>query len=362
MASLWTGLFPPRSGVTRFDHVLPEAAELPAEMLAKAGFQTIGIYRNGWVAPTFGFGQGYDVYQRPSPRPVPATVKLANPTIKERGTDEDAVEAAFEFLRVAGRKRWYLYLHLMDVHEYLYDEESALFGTDHPDIYDNAIRHTDSVIDVLLEGVADAGYLDKTVVVIAADHGEAFGERGFDGHAREVYRETTEVPFLIAFPFRLESGVTVHATTRNVDVWPTVLDLLGLAMPEGVDGRSLVPEILALARGDQSAVADRTGFAHIDQTWGQPSLAPKPAVAVVEEGHRYVRVEQGSRVVEQLFDSREDPDELRDRAREQPELVARLRERAEQQLTTSAPWGDTPTRELGELELNHLRALGYALP
>ena len=78
-------------------------------------------------------------------------MRLENPTLTERGTDEGAVEAALEFLRINGSQRWFLYLHLMDVHEYIYDEESALFGTDHSDIYDNSIRHTDSVIGVLLD-------------------------------------------------------------------------------------------------------------------------------------------------------------------------------------------------------------------
>ena len=65
MASLWTGLYPARTGITRYDDVIPEAARMPAEILHEAGFQTIGLWRNGWVAPTFGFDQGFEVYQRP---------------------------------------------------------------------------------------------------------------------------------------------------------------------------------------------------------------------------------------------------------------------------------------------------------
>ena len=55
------------------------------------------------------------------------------------------------------------------------------------------------------------------------------------------------LPFLLLFPFRLEPGVVVEARSRNVDVWPTVLDLLGLESPAGIDGRSLVPDLLAAA-------------------------------------------------------------------------------------------------------------------
>ena len=137
-----------------------------------------------------------------------------------------------------GERRWFLYLHVMDVHEYTYDEDSALFGGEYADIYDNAIRHTDTGIEFLLDHLAEHGYAEKTLVVIAADHGEAFRERGFEGHARAVFRETTEVPFLIAFPFRLREGIVVKERSENVDIWPTVLDLLGLEPPVGIDGRS----------------------------------------------------------------------------------------------------------------------------
>ncbi|TMA24467.1 MAG: sulfatase, partial [Deltaproteobacteria bacterium] len=234
MASLWTSLYPARTGITRFDHVLPDQAVLPAEILAQAGFQTVGIYRNGWVAPTFGVAQGFEVYKRPPAVPPPPSVKQANPTLTDQSSDEGILEAAQEFLRIDGRaKRWFLYVHLMDVHEYLYDQDSALFGSAHPDIYDNAIHHVDSLIQDLVDSLDDAGFRDKTLIAVASDHGEAFGERGFDGHAREVFRETTEVPFLISFPFRLEPGITVNALTRNVDIWPTLLDLVGLAPAEG---------------------------------------------------------------------------------------------------------------------------------
>jgi arylsulfatase A-like enzyme len=363
MASLWTGLYPARTGITRFNHVVPDDALLPAEILAQAGFQTVGLYRNGWVAPTFGFGQGFEVYKRPPRTPRPESAKVANPTISDEGSDLGSAEAAREFLRIDGRRqRWFLYIHLMDVHEYLYDEDSALFGSAHADIYDNSIRHTDSIVGLIVDAVRDAGFAANTVIAVASDHGEALGERGFDGHAREVYRESTEVPFLISFPFRLETGVTVSTRTRNVDIWPTLLDLLGLAPPPDIDGRSHRAEILALARGQQPPASDGTAIAHLDQTWGRPDLPSRSTVAVVENGLRYVRTERPTGKLEQLFDGNDDPAELRDRVTDEPEAAERLRQRADQYLTEKPPWGEAPTRELDELELNQLRALGYAIP
>ncbi|MBW2401389.1 MAG: sulfatase [Deltaproteobacteria bacterium] len=360
MASLWTGLYPARTGVTRFDDVVPDAAQMPAEFLREAGFQTVGLYRNGWVAPTFGFDQGFDVYQRPLTNPLPPNVRRENPTLGEKGTDQGVIETAAEFVRINGRKRWFLYLHLMDLHEYIYDAESALFGSTYSDNYDNSIRWTDGWIETLLESLADLDALENTLIVIASDHGEAFLERGFEGHARRVYRESTEIPFLLVFPFRLDPGVVVEARTRNVDVWPTVLDLLGIEPPEGIDGRSLVPDILAGAAGRVPDGGGRTAISDLDQTWGQRSMDALPTIAVVEDNLRYVRVEQqGGGHTEELFDATDDPLELRDRAADETATLERMRAVADAYYDTEPSWGETPTREIGELELNLLRALGY---
>ena len=362
MASLWTGLYPARTGVTRFDDVIPDAAEMATEVLNEAGFQTIGLYRNGWVAPTFGFDQGFEVYQRPVPKPLPPQARRENPTLSEKGTDEGLVEAAVEFARVNGQRRWFLYLHLMDLHEYVYDEESALFGASYSDIYDNSIRWTDGTIEILLAALAELGQLENTIIAVASDHGEAFLERGFEGHARRVYRETTEVPFLLSLPFRLEPGVVVEARTSNVDIWPTLLDLVGLEPPAAIDGRSRVPDILSSASGQAPDAENPPVIADLDQNWAKRESGPLPTIAVVEGAYRYVRVEHSEdHRTEELYDASDDPRELRDRAAEAPEALERLRETADAYYETEPSWGEAPTREIGELELNLLRALGYQI-
>jgi arylsulfatase A-like enzyme len=337
---------------------------MPAEILREAGFRTAGLWRNGWVEGYFGFDQGFEIYHRPAGTPPPASVRRENPTMKEVGTDGDAVLAAIEFLRVHRRERWFLYLHMMDVHEYLYDEDSALFGTAYADVYDNAIRRENQILNELLTWLAREALLEKTLVVVASDHGEAFGERGIEGHARSVHREVTEVPWILGFPFRLEPGVVVERRTRNVDVWPTLLDLLGLPPLPGVDGRSRRPEILAAARGEPPAGDGLPAFAHLDQTWGQRAQRSRPTVAVSEGEFRYVVVPdaRGGRR-EELFDASRDARETHDVLEAEPEVAARLREQAQHYLESEPPWGsDTPTLEIDEIQLNQLRALGYAVP
>jgi arylsulfatase A-like enzyme len=362
MASMWTGLYPANSGITRYDSVIPEAAQMPAELLRDAGFQTIGLWRNGWVDPTFGFGQGFDLYHKPLGKEMPKEVKRKNPSLTEKGTDEALVEVALEFVRINGETPWFLYVHLMDLHEYIFDDESALFGGDHTDHYDNSILWTDRTIELLLEHLADLGHLDKTLVVIGSDHGEAFLERGHEGHARWVYRETTEVPLLISFPFRLDPGLVVRSRTRNVDIWPTVFDLLGIEGPTGIDGRSQLPAILAAATGVEADGQEQTAIADLDRNWAQRGSMKLPTIAVVDGPHRYVRVHREDESQgEELFDTRADPREKRDRSMEDPETLERLRAVADAYAESEPTWGEPPTRELSELQLNLLRALGYKI-
>jgi len=365
MASLWTGLYPSRTGVTRFDHVLSHEARLPAEILHDAGFRTAGLFRNGWVENYFGFGQGFEVYTKPVAEPRPEKVRRENPTLSGAGTDMSAVYGAEEFLRTYGDERWFLYLHLMDLHEYLYDEDSALFGTAYSDVYDNSIRRTDAIIERLYEVLARGGHLDDTLIVIGSDHGEAFSERGFEGHARFVYRETTHVPLIVSLPFRLEPGVVVESVTRNVDLWPTVLDLLGLPSMGEVDGRSQRDAILAAARGEAAApLGADEGWAHIDRTWGRQDVKEAPTVSVIEGGYRYVRLPQkdGS-YSEELFDLAADSAELRSVQPEHPEVTERMRAMADGYLEQEPPWSEVaPSLEMDEMQLRQLRALGYKVP
>jgi arylsulfatase A-like enzyme len=362
MASLWTGLYPTRTGVTRFDDILAEEARLPAEVLKENGFLTAGIYRNGWVAHTFGFDQGFDVYQRPAPGAIPANAIRQNPSIAMKGTDEDIVAGALEFLRIDGQSRWFVYLHFMDLHEYTYDAESALFGSTYSGIYDNSIRWTDGTIEVLLDHLGAGGHLENTIVVVTSDHGEAFQERGFEGHARKVYRESTEVPLILSLPFRLEPGIVLETRSRGIDVWPTLYDLLGIDIPPRLDGRSLVPQLIAAAKGEEFAGGDELAITHLDQTWGRAGHEARPTVAVTDGSLRYVRTNQGRETIEQLFDSAIDPAELEDRAEEQSDVLEGYREITDAYLADEPDWGEAPTRDLNELELNQLRALGYALP
>jgi arylsulfatase A-like enzyme len=362
MASLWTGSYPRRTGIQRFPDALPPEATLPAEIFKAAGFRTAGIFRNGWLSANFGFDQGYDLYVLPRPSATPAKFQRKSPSAHAlQGTDWDATESAVEFIRSHKHERFFLYVHYMDVHQYLADIESAKFGNGIKDAYDNALHWTDRNVSAVLGEIEGSGLFDRTLVVIASDHGESFYEHGMEGHARNLYREVTETPFIIVLPFRLEPGIVVETPVQNVDVWPTVLDLLGLPGLPDPDGRSLVPLLHAAANGAAvpEDLARRPSFAELDQTWGQTKLPPKPIVAIVNGRHRMIQHLTTEEV--ELYDHQVDPLEQTNLAEGEPEVVEDLKREVSSYLEKRAAW-ETPKIELDEMRKAQLQALGYLDP
>ena len=364
MASMWTGLYPARTRVLRSPDAISSDAVMPAEIFREAGFRTAAVWRNSWIAPNFGFSQGFEIYHSPRARhdARDRMRRIENPNVSLVGTDADSISSSIEFLRNYSHERWFLYMHMMDVHQYIYSEESALFGTNYSDSYDNSIRWVDDLLGRLFTELARSGLLERTVIVFGSDHGEAFGEHDGEGHARNVYGEVTTTPLIIGLPFRLDPGIVVEARSENVDLWPTMLDLLGLPPLPDTDGRSLVPEIIAAAGGDTGPDEEGMAFAQIDQTWGRGRVKTASMVAVNQGRWRLIYRERYPETSE-LYDKWDDPLEQRDLAEEQPEVLAELNAAAGAYMESRPPpWGDeTPTVEIDEMQMNQLRALGYGV-
>jgi arylsulfatase A-like enzyme len=366
MASLWTGAYPANHGILRFNHVMPDEALMPAEILRDAGFRTAGIWRNGWVAPNFGFSQGFDIYLHPTTGAAQKAVQSKRPAGGVLpGSDEDVAMAAFEFIDNFGHERFLLYVHLMDLHQYVYDQEAPHFGSSYLDAYDAALNWSDRVVGVIVNYLQERDLLDKTMIVVTSDHGEAFQEHGSEGHARNLYKEVIQVPWIISLPFALEPGIVIDERVENIDVWPTLLDLLGLPPLVQPDGRSMVSSILAAGgapvEGDPAADRRPTAVSQLDRYWGQRDKT-KPLVAMIEGEKRLMWWADDSEPAE-LYDTGADPGEQANLYKKDAAEAARLRALAQQYFEGGEnPWGVAPTEvEIDELMLNQLRALGYEI-
>jgi arylsulfatase A-like enzyme len=143
-----------------------------------------------------------------------------------------------------------------------------------------------------------------------------------------------------------------------------VLELLGLPALADVDGRSMLPEIVAAARGETPPDGEDDGvaFAQLDQAWGRTRERPQPMVAV-NQGQWRLMFRAGFPEHTELYDKWADPREQHNISREQPEVTETLTERAVGYLKSPPPpWGeDAPDVEIDEMQMNQLRALGYGV-
>ncbi len=106
--------------------------------------------------------------------------------------------------------------------------------------YDNGILQADNYIKKIFKELTIKGYLQNSLVVITADHGESLGTRGIFGHTINTYTDHLLIPILIYDTDKVAYKNTKYATT--VDIAPTIVDRLGLPIPETWEGESLLHE------------------------------------------------------------------------------------------------------------------------
>jgi choline-sulfatase len=271
MASILTSLWPHSHGVREARDGLAASAVTLAEVLQEAGYATYAVQTNGWLHQSFGFQQGFDRYMFPKAGGDP---RLGQPSLWPHA--DRVYEEAVRLIDAHDRSRpFFLYLHFMDVHEYASPPEFKTFGTDDRGAYRAAIRWVDDTVERVRKKLAAAGVLDDTVMVWMADHGEELGEHGVHGHARNVLSPVLWVPLVIRLPFRVDPAVRVPTQVRNLDVAPTLLDLLGIAIPASFEGRSLLPLM-----ADGSEPTDRVSFAAL----GVPLFPDSSVQASVTDG------------------------------------------------------------------------------
>jgi arylsulfatase A-like enzyme len=199
------------------------------------------------------------------------------------------------------------------------------------------------------------------MIVIAADHGEGFREHGFEGHGRTLYAEVTETPWIISPPFNLEGGVTVEDRVRNVDIFPTILDILGLPALPQAQGESVLPLIEAAARKDGAAKApERVDEAYLNMFWGRMDLTIRPTAAYARGGFRVIHDVCTGRT--ELYDLTKDPKELVNLAKDQPEKTAELTRALKDVLAADAAGQSKPAEvSIDAMRMEQLKALGYVL-
>jgi phosphoglycerol transferase MdoB-like AlkP superfamily enzyme len=133
------------------------------------------------------------------------------------------------------------YLPIAGHHPYDTPEQGPFPDDEDADRYLNALDYADRMLGRLIDGLRARGLENETLFVIFGDHGEAFGQHeGNYGHSLFLYEENVRVPYVIAAPGLWARGLKVRRAVSVVDTTPTVLDLLGIDIPEAFEGESML--------------------------------------------------------------------------------------------------------------------------
>ena len=272
-ASLFTGKYPHSHGTPRNGFMVNDENVLLAELLQENGFSTAGFIGAFPLSSQFGIAQGFDHWDEEFERFQGNDNVLVNERQAHSVTD-----AVIRYLEEADLdRRQFLFVHYFDPHapyeapppyDGLYDPQGSDGLRDWLSVvrdcqqlsatetrpsqellaeawrmaaqYASEVTFTDGQVGRLLAYLRDRGILEEGLLVVTSDHGETFWEHGecFD-HGWGTYDSTMRIVGLIRLPGAASAGTRVPDLVANIDILPTVLNFLGIAVPQALDGKTM---------------------------------------------------------------------------------------------------------------------------
>jgi arylsulfatase A-like enzyme/Flp pilus assembly protein TadD len=339
-ATLFTGLLPPRHGIRdNGGFFLDDRHTTLAERLSAAGWKT-GAFVGAWVlASKWGLAQGFETYSDTFDLSRYKSISLGS--VQKRG--DEVVDDALRWLEGVKDQRFFGWIHLYDPHT-PYDPPEPFRSRYPGQPYVAEVAYTDGVVGRVVSWLRERGLLDRTLLVLTADHGESLGEHGENTHAYFVYDATQHVPLIVRAPWGDRGRVA--AQVSGADVLPTILELLGQAPEPGIDGRSLALGVLNPEALEHAAAYVETYFPRYHFGWQH--------LRGLRDG-RYKYVEAPT---PELYDLADDPGETKNVFKAQARRADELRRAME----TLAGGGGEAVPERAQLDpdtLEKLSALGY---
>jgi len=401
-ASLLTSRYPSQHQCFLEKQRLPESETTLPQYLQRAGYTTAMLSGNPWVTPDYGFDRGTDYFfsayderfarvtlymmalKRLSKlvdaqaRPYNRLKLLVQGEMSSEERDQVLTKEAFRWLDANEQEPFFLYLHYMSPHHpyegappydkfvpdpslkpvtyyptksyYFFEEGEQLPDAQLNDMvarYDGDILHVDGLVGKLLEKLRQLNLLDDTVVVVTSDHGEEFFDHRNWGHGQSIYNELIHVPLIIRFPKHFPAGRRVNEPVQTIDVLPTLLELAGAPLPDGIAGKTLLPVL----RGDDAT--PREAYSELLYRYGDSR-------SLVRGGQKLMRTKKGEEMREEVFDLGADPREQRAAAVDGDGGAA-----LQSRLTEVQTWaekhktGETADAAISDEQKDRLKALGY---
>jgi choline-sulfatase len=274
VATILSSTFPSQHGAKRVEGrnvAMKDLETTFVELLGNEGYRTCSMSTAKIFRPELGLSQGFRE----------SYVAGQGPNVLEKVAAMELTEASAAWLRQHKKEKCFLFIHHYDTH-YPYKAEEGCTDRFNPGyegpyrfrfgdsslrilkaaragrledavsltdadinqvktLYDCELVRTDTAIGRLVDSLAAWGCLEKSLIIISADHGEEFLERGSLDHGQTVFDESIRVPLVMYCPAVITSSGRIDAQVGLIDLGPTILDVLGFEVPQAFEGVSLLP-------------------------------------------------------------------------------------------------------------------------
>jgi arylsulfatase A-like enzyme/Tfp pilus assembly protein PilF len=338
--SMMTGRLPIGHGVRDNAGFFLDPSETTlAEELKGLGYSTAAFVSAFVLDSKWQLDQGFDLYYDNFNL---AQFQDVNPGEIQRKAEDTEIEAS-HWLDANKDHKFFAWVHYYDPHE-PYDPPEP-YISEYPDKpYDGEIAYTDEYVGKLLTKLDELKVSDKTIVLIAADHGESLGEHNEATHAMFVYNTTQHVPLLIHVPG--SSGGRVKGIVRLVDLMPTVLELLGVKVPSSVQGKSLY----SMMNGKE----DLRRNAYSESVYAELHYGWSPLESLTTQQYRYIQAPRP-----ELYDRINDPGETKNLINEKSSIAKVLKDQLQEIISTSSRKNLSGPVKMDPETEEKLKALGY---
>jgi arylsulfatase A-like enzyme/Flp pilus assembly protein TadD len=342
-----TGTYPMRTGMHDFSgNRLNASQPTLATLLHAKGYTTGAVLGSAVLDSRFGLDRGFDFYydhfdfSRLDEKNIDAMMRPGN----------EVIDRALGWLEGNRRKPFLLWVHLYDAH-HPYNPPSPYLQKYRTRPYDGGIAFVDAQVGRVSAYLKAKGIFDRTLIVVAGDHGEGLGEHGEKTHGFFIYETTLHVPLIFKLPTGTGQQKSVVDDSANLaDLLPTILEIVDAGRPKEVQGRSLVPSMAGKPNGTPAENYAETYLPRIHFNWSEL------------RGVRYRQYHFIDAPHAELYDLSADPHELKNLYSARRAVANELRKRLGQLITQFTPASGEKTAETTGLDpalMERLKSLGY---